>query len=52
MRLTRRVNAVAGFIQLCVQSQVFSQNMFQQFHVLIFAIVYLGDVFLAAKAAQ
>ena len=35
MRLTRRVNAVAGFIQLC----------FIQLHVLMFAIEYLGDIF-------
>ena len=45
MRLTRRVNAVAGFIQLCVQSQVFSPNTFKQLHVLMFAIEYLGDIF-------
>ena len=41
----RRVNAVAGFIQLCVQSQVFSPNTFKQLHVLMFAIEYLGDIF-------
>ena len=46
MRLTRRVNAVAGFIQLCVQSQVFSPNTYKHLNVLMLAIEYLSVIFL------
>ena len=46
MRLTRRVNVVAGFIQLCVRSQIFFPNTFEQLNVLMLAIEYLSNIFL------
>ena len=46
MRLTRWVNTVAGFIQLCVQSQIFFPNTFEQLNVLMLAIEYLSNIFL------
>ena len=44
MRLTRWVNAVAGFIELCVQSPVLSPKTFKQLNVSMFAIEYLNNV--------
>ena len=43
MRLTRQVNAVAGFIELHVQSPVLSPKTFKQLNVLMFANEYLNN---------
>ena len=37
---------VAGFIQLCVRSQIFFPNTFEQLNVLMLAIEYLSNIFL------
>ena len=43
MRLTRRVNAVAGFIELCAQSPILSPKTFKQLNVLMFANEYSNN---------
>ena len=43
MRLTRQVNAVAGFIELCAQSPILSPKTFKQLNVLMFANEYSNN---------
>ena len=43
MRLTRRVNAVAGFIELCAQSPILSPKIFKLLNVLMFANEYSNN---------